>query len=41
MKKCVFGKSSVNKKHYVEDGHSCGRHYTCRSCGHVHVRKGK
>ena len=38
MTKCK--KWVANKHDSVKDGHSCLRHYTCRSCGHVHVRKG-
>lgn len=39
QKKCKLGKKIVNKIDSVRDGHSCERHYTCKSCGHVHVRK--
>ena len=37
--KCAFGKKPDIGEY--EDNHSCLRHYTCRSCHQVHVRKGQ
>lgn len=39
-KVCAYGKKPDMDNLDLEKGHSCLRHYTCRSCGQIHVRKG-
>ncbi len=40
-RKCAYGKKPDMQNLDLEKGHSCLRHYTCRSCGMIHVRKGQ